>query len=84
MNAILSIYNTPLDFLYLALSLCILLLTLFLVMALYQAIGIMRNVRKLSATARDTVKLVNHYLWQPLKILMLVVEKFQGYTGKKK
>ena len=71
----LELYQTPLDFLYLVLSVSIGLFTLFLIIALFHLIGILSNVKKVSARAKDTVDLINHYLWQPIKIAMMLFEK---------
>jgi len=71
----LEIYQTPLDFLYLVLSISIGLFALFLVIALFHTISILRNVKKVTSKAKDTVDLVNHYLWQPIKIAMMMFEK---------
>ncbi len=75
-------YATPLDFLYLTLTVCIALLTLFLVMALFHFVGILSNARKLSATLKDTASLINHYLWQPLKFAMSIIEKTKEHASK--
>lgn len=71
----LAMYNTPLEILYLILSIGIGLLALFLVIALFHLIGILRNIKKVTSKARDTVELVNHYLWQPIKIMLMIIEK---------
>ena len=70
-----AMYNSPLNILYLVLSIGFGLLVLFLIVAIYHLICILRNVRKVSEKAKDTVDLVNHYLWQPIKIMMMVLEK---------
>ncbi len=68
-------YSTPLDILYLVLSIVIGLLGIFLVIALFHLVRILGNVHKISTKAKDTLDLVNHYLWQPIKILMQIIEK---------
>jgi len=68
-------YNTPLAILYLVLSIGFGLLVLFLIVAIYNLICILRNVRKVSERAQNTIDLVNHYLWQPIKIMMMILEK---------
>lgn len=80
----LDLYQTPLDFLYLILSISVGLLALFLIMAIYHLIKILSNVRKVSDKAKDTMDLVNHYLWQPIKIALMVVEMSKGYVKKEK
>ena len=79
----LEIYQTPLDYLYLVLSVSIALLVLFLLIALFHLISILRNTKKLTTKAKDTVDLVNHYLWQPIKIMMMVLEKVKKIAAKK-
>jgi hypothetical protein len=72
-----AIYHTPLDYLYFVSSLSIGLVALFLVIALYNLICILRNARKVSEKAKDTIDLLNHYLWQPIKIMLMLVEKMK-------
>jgi hypothetical protein len=78
----LEMYQTPLEILYLVLSVSIALLVLFLVIALFHLIGILSNVKKVTRKAKDTVDLVNHYLWQPIKVMMTVMEKGKQYAAK--
>ena len=75
-------YNSPLEVLYLVLSIGIVLLVIFLVLALYHLIAILSNVKKVTAKAKDTVELVNHYLWQPIKIAMMIIEKGKHYASQ--
>lgn len=77
-----NFYATPVDVLYLVLSLCLGFLTLFLVIALWQVIKILRDVNTLTDRAKDTVDLVNHYLWQPIKILTQLLEKTKGKANE--
>ena len=77
-------YNSPLNILYLVLSIGFGLLVIFLVVALYNLICILKNARKVSERAKDTVDLVNHYLWQPIKIMMMILEKGREVAGKAK
>ena len=72
-----ELYKTPLDYLYLVSSLSIGLVALFLVIALFNLICILRNARKVSEKAKDTIDLLNHYLWQPIKIMLMLVEKLK-------
>lgn len=76
----LELYQTPVDILYFVLSVCVALLTLFLVLALYNLIRIFGNVRHITEKTQDTLDLVNHYLWQPIKILMMIIEKGREYA----
>ena len=78
----LDMYNSPLEILYLVLSIGFGLLVIFLVVAIYHVICILRNVRKVADKAKDTVDLVNHYLWQPIKIMMMILEKGKEVASK--
>jgi len=78
----LELYSTPLDILYLVLSIAIALFALFLIMALYHLIKILGNVNKVTSKAKDTMDLVNHYLWQPIKIAMMIIEKSKTVAKK--
>lgn len=75
-------YETPLDILYLVLSIGGGILLILLIIAVFHLIGILGNVKKVSAKAKDTVDLVNHYLWQPIKIMLMVMEKAKGVAAK--
>lgn len=78
----LELYSTPLDYLYLVLSVAIGLLAIFLIIALYHLIKILANVNKVTSKAKDTMDLINHYLWQPIKIAMMIIEKSKTYARK--
>ncbi len=78
-----EMYQTPLDILYLVLSVGGGLLLLFLVIAVYNLVKILRNINKVTSKAKDTVDLINHYLWQPIKIAMMIIEKGKGMAAKK-
>lgn len=82
----LSMYDTPLEVLYLVLSIGAALLVIFLLITLFHIIGILSNVKRVSQKAHDTVDLINHYLWQPIKIMLMVIEKMKdvSHTSKKK
>lgn len=75
-------YKTPLDILYLVLSIGGGLLLLVLVVAVFHLVGILSNVKKVTRKAKDTVDLVNHYLWQPIKMMMTIMEKGKQYAAK--
>lgn len=75
-------YKTPLDFLYLVLSIGGGILLLVLVIAIFHLIGILSNVKKVTRKAKDTVDLFNHYLWQPIKIMMMIMEKAKGVAAQ--
>lgn len=70
-----ELYSTPQDILYLILTMVIAVLGLFLVIAVYYLIRILADVNKVTNKAKDTMDLVNHYLWQPIKIAMMIMEK---------
>ncbi len=78
----LEMYKTPIDILYLVLSIGGGLLLLVLIVAVTHLIGILSNVKKVTSKAKDTVDLFNHYLWQPIKIMMMVMEKAKGVAAK--
>ena len=78
-----EMYQTPLDILYLVLSIGGGLLLLFLVIAVYHLVKILRNINKVTSKAKDTVDLINHYLWQPIKIAMMIIEKGKKVAAKK-
>ena len=77
-----EMYKTPLDILYLVLSVGGGILLLLLIIAVFHLIGVLSNIKKISAKAKDTVDLVNHYLWQPIKIMMMVMEKGKKMAEK--
>jgi len=79
----LELYSTPLEILYLVLTIAIALLALFLIISLYHAIKILSNVNKVTSKAKDTMDLVNHYLWQPIKIAMSIIEKSKKCCAKR-
>lgn len=74
----LELYQTPLDILYLILSMSIGFITLLFVLLLYKLLRILGNVQKVTTKAKDTMDLLNHYLWQPIKFLMIFMEKIKG------
>ena len=80
----LELYHTPVDILYFMLTVCVGLLTLFLLMALFHLIRILSDVHEVTDKAKDTMDLVNHYLWQPIKIMMMIIEKGKEYAAKKR
>ena len=63
------------DILYLVLTVSIGLLVIFLVIAIYHLIRILANVNRVTSKAKDTMDLINHYLWQPIKVAMMIIEK---------
>lgn len=79
----LELYSTPLDILYLILSITIGVFGLFLIIAVYHLIHILRNINKVTSKAKDTMDLINHYLWQPIKIAMHIIEKGKKVAHKK-
>ena len=79
-----AIYQTPVDFLYFALTICISVITLFLVISLLYWIGVLKNIKVITAKAKDSVELINHYLWQPIKIVSMIIERTKAFAGHKK
>jgi len=79
----LEFYSTPLDILYLVLTIVIGGLGIFLILALYHFIRILSNVNKVTSKAKDTMDLVNHYLWQPIKIALMIIEKSKAAAQKR-
>ncbi len=77
-----ELYTTSVDILYLVLTIVFGFLGLFLIMAVFHLVQILRNINKVSSRAKDTIDLVNHYLWQPIKIAMMALEKVK--ESKKK
>lgn len=75
-------YNTPLEILYLVLSIGGGLLLLVLIIAVVHLISILSNIKKVTAKAKDTVDLINHYLWQPIKIMLMILEKGKEVARK--
>jgi hypothetical protein len=78
-----EMYQTPVDILYLVLTLSIGFLALVLIIAALQCIRILRNVNHVTDKAKDTIELINHYLWQPIKIAMMIIEKSKEFAKKK-
>ena len=78
----LELYSTPLEVLYLALTVVVSLLGFFLIIAVYHLVKILSNVNKVSSKAKDTMDLINHYLWQPIKIAMMIIEKSKAASHK--
>jgi len=79
-----ALYKTPIEILYLVLSISVGLLTLFLVVAIYRLIRIFGNVNSVTEKAKDTIDLVNHYMWQPIKIMMMLIEKGKEFAAASK
>lgn len=75
-------YKTPLDILYLVLSIGGGVLLFVLIVAVIHLVGILSNVKKVTSKAKDTVDLLNHYLWQPIKIMLMIMEKAKGAAAR--
>ena len=76
-------FSTSTDILYLVLTIVIGLLGIFLCIALYHVIRILKDVNTVTGKVKDTVDLLNHYLWQPIKIFMAVMQKMKFRKEKK-
>ncbi|MFA5829084.1 MAG: DUF948 domain-containing protein [Candidatus Gracilibacteria bacterium] len=64
----------PLAFLYIALGVGFLLLVIFICVTLIYFMQILRDVNKITDSARDTAERVNDYVLQPLALISQVVE----------
>jgi hypothetical protein len=80
----LEFYSTPLDVLYFSLTIVVSVLGLFLIIAVYHLIKILANVNSVTTKAKDTMDLVNHYLWQPIKFAMMIIEKSKAAAAASK
>jgi len=78
-----TLYQTPVDYLYLVLTISVGLLALFIILAIYNLIRIMVNIRHVSERAKETVDLVNHYLWQPIRFITEIMERGKEYAESK-
>lgn len=78
-----ELYSTSLDVLYLVITVVVGVLGLFLIIAVYHLIRTLSNFNKVSAKAKDTIDLINHILWQPIKIAMMIIEKTKGNKKSK-
>lgn len=78
-------FDTTADILYFVLAIVIGLLGVLLAIAIYHVIRILKDVNAVTTKAKDTVDLVNHYLWQPIKIFMNIIQKmkFGNFRRKK-
>lgn len=65
----------PSDTFYLVLSVSVVLLTIFLSIVLVYAMFILRDVNKVTQSAKDTADKVNHYVMQPIRL----ANQFAGY-----
>lgn len=78
-----AIYQNSSDILNLILTIGWGVTFFLLVVVLIYIINILSNFKKITNKAKDTVDLVNHYLWQPIKIMMSIIEKSKEYTNNK-
>ena len=78
-----ELYTTSVDILYLVLTIVIGLLGVMLAIAIFRLIRILKDVNHVSTKAKDTIDLVNHYLWQPIKIMMSVIDKIKPKKRRK-
>lgn len=65
---------TPLNILYIVLSVCIGLLTIFLCVAIFYLINILRDVEKVVYKVEETTDRVNRFVAQPIKIAAKIAE----------
>lgn len=66
---------TSLDFLYIALGVGFLLLTIFGSIAVFYMIFILRDVSKATDSIRDTAEKLNEYILSPIKVANAVIER---------
>lgn len=64
----------PLDILFLTLSVCIALVTIFLTMTLIYLMFILRDVVKVTDQVKDLVDKVNTYVTKPLLLTKSIIE----------
>ena len=76
----LAMYDTPLEILYLVLTICGGILLILLIIAVFHLIGILGNIKKVTSKTKDTIDLLNHYLWQPIKIMLMVIDRIKDST----
>lgn len=77
-----AFYQTPLDLLYLVLTISIGILFALTSLVLYHFIRILKNINRVTNLTENTVELINHYLWQPIKFLQSILEKTKAHTEK--
>jgi hypothetical protein len=82
---------TSLDILYLTLSVCVSVVTLFSSVTLIYLMFIFRDVTKISDTLREVVNKVDHYITKPIMMTKSVIdfvtpylETAQGVMKKRK
>lgn len=78
-----EVYTTSLDILYLVLTIFFSILGILLIIGAYYMVRILRDINNVSTKAKDTIDLLNHYLWQPIKIFMMVLDKMKGFKNRK-
>jgi len=74
-------FLTPLNILFIVLSIAVFLVTIFICMALYHAIQIMRDVQKVTDKAKETVEQVNEYIAKPISVILEVVDQVRNVMG---
>lgn len=72
---------TPLDILFIVLAIAVFLVTIFLCMALYHSIQIMRGVEHVVDKAQETVDQVNEYISKPISVMLEVIERVRQMMG---
>ncbi len=77
-----ALYTTSTDILFLVLTIVIAVLGILLAIAIYHMVKILRNVNKVTDKAKDTMDLINHYLWQPIKIFLMALDKLKHFRRK--
>ncbi len=77
-----ELYQTPLDILYLVLTITVVVLLILGALVLFHVIRLLRNVSKMSETIENVVEMVNHYLMVPLRVGLMVIEKTKDHMAK--
>lgn len=77
-----AFYQTPVDILYLVLTVSIAVLFALTSLVLWHFIRILKNINRVTNLTENTVELINHYLWQPIKFIQTVVEKTKTHAEK--
>jgi len=74
-------FLTPLNILFIILSIAVFLVSIFICMALYHAIQIMRDVEKVTEKAKETVDQVSEYIAQPISFALELMSHAKSVMG---
>ncbi|MBI5414158.1 hypothetical protein HZA38_01440 [Candidatus Peregrinibacteria bacterium] len=76
--------DTTSDLLNMTLTSATILLTLALLLVLARVYKVLGKVNAITEEISEIVEVVNHYLWQPARIMMTIFEKLKKWFSKKK